>query len=156
VECLAARISGCNEGIRGSTGFLIISRAEQNPVRRSSLFRSHFISLIDVWMRLRLGNGAQARPRSDRQMAFEVEIKFRTEDQTDLAARLTALGARKGYEIEQEDLYLAHPARDFGASREAMRLRSAGQSNWLTYKGPRHEGPTKTRTEIEIAYAEGA
>jgi adenylate cyclase class 2 len=89
-------------------------------------------------------------------MAFEVEIKFRTEDHADLARRLTSLGGKPGPLVEQEDAYLSHPARDFAESGEALRLRREGAANRLTYKGPRHGGPTKTREEIEIGCEEGA
>ena len=39
---------------------------------------------------------------------------------------------------------------------QALRLRREGTSNRVTYKGPRQGGPTKTREEIEIAFAQGA
>jgi adenylate cyclase class 2 len=88
-------------------------------------------------------------------MSFEIEIKFRSDGHAELEPRLVALGGRAEPAVEQEDLYLRHPARDFAVTGEALRLRREGQSNRLTYKGPRHEGPTKTRQEIEIAFAEG-
>ncbi len=37
-----------------------------------------------------------------------------------------------------------------------MRLRRIGDENRITYKGPRRQGPTKTRTEIELPLAPGA
>jgi adenylate cyclase class 2 len=89
-------------------------------------------------------------------MAFEVEIKFRTDDHEGLARRLASMGAEPGPAVEQEDAYLSHPSRDFAASGEALRLRREGDENRLTYKGPRHGGPTKTREEVEVAFAEGA
>src|SRR5262249_22422456 len=88
-------------------------------------------------------------------MSFEVEIKFRTDGHGDLAAQLERLGAAPAPAIEQEDTYLSHPARDFAQSGEALRLRREGNSHRITYKGPRHGGPTKTRQEIEIDFAEG-
>jgi adenylate cyclase class 2 len=88
-------------------------------------------------------------------MAFEIEIKFRTDGHADVAQRVAGLGARPEPPFEQEDLYLAHPARDFAVTNEALRVRREGGSNRITYKGPRHEGPTKTREEIEITLSEG-
>jgi adenylate cyclase class 2 len=85
-------------------------------------------------------------------MSFEVEIKFRNVDHTDLAARLEGRGARAGVAIDQEDLYLGHPARDFARSGEVLRLRREGARHKITYKGSRQGGPTKTREEIEIDY----
>jgi adenylate cyclase class 2 len=90
-------------------------------------------------------------------MGFEVEMKFRTsESHAELAQRLAAMGAAAGPVQDQEDIYLSHPARDFAQTGEALRVRREGSLNRLTYKGPRHAGPTKTREEIEIAFAAGA
>ena len=90
-------------------------------------------------------------------MSFEVEIKFRIEDaHFELARRLTALGGVSTPSRDQEDVYLNHPARDFAQSGEALRVRREGAENRLTYKGPRQAGPTKTREEVEIAFATGA
>ena len=88
-------------------------------------------------------------------MSFEVEVKYRSTDQDELARRLVALGAVPGPEFVQEDAYLNHPARDFAQTNEALRLRSVGESNRITYKGPRLGGPTKTREEIELPLGEG-
>jgi adenylate cyclase class 2 len=90
-------------------------------------------------------------------MGYEVEMKFRTGSMhASLAQRLVALGGVADPAEDQEDIYLSHPARDFGQTGEAFRIRREGLSNWLTYKGPRHVGPTKTREELEIAFAAGA
>jgi adenylate cyclase class 2 len=88
-------------------------------------------------------------------MGYEVEIKFRVTNHEDVTARLRALGAREGPEHVQADAYLAHPARDFAQTGEAFRIRSDGSCVALTYKGPKHAGPTKTREEIEIPLAGG-
>jgi adenylate cyclase class 2 len=88
-------------------------------------------------------------------MGYEVEIKFRCPDHAALAARLEALGATPGPEIEQADAYLSHPSRDFAATNEALRIRREGDLNRVTYKGPKHPGPTKTREEIEIPFQGG-
>ncbi len=90
-------------------------------------------------------------------MSFEVEIKFRTDaaGHAELVRRLSGLGAESAPACEQEDNYLSHPTRDFGATGEALRLRREGEANYVTYKGPRQPGPTKTREEIEVAFAAG-
>ncbi|MEZ6064251.1 MAG: class IV adenylate cyclase [Planctomycetaceae bacterium] len=54
------------------------------------------------------------------------------------------------------DLYLAHPSRDFARTDEAFRIRTVGESNCLTYKGPRIDTVSKTRREIELALPSGA
>jgi adenylate cyclase class 2 len=89
-------------------------------------------------------------------MSYEVELKYRAGHHADLAARLEALGGVRGKDAFQEDVYLNHPARDFAQTGEALRLRRIGDENRITYKGPRWSGPTKTRQEIEIAFARGA
>jgi adenylate cyclase class 2 len=54
-----------------------------------------------------------------------------------------------------EDVYLAHPARDFAVTGEAFRVRRGGDENLITYKGPKLAGPAKTREEIEIGFERG-
>ena len=89
-------------------------------------------------------------------MGYEVEVKYRSVDHGLLEQRLTALGAVRTVASAQVDVYLNHPARDFATTNEAFRLRSIDQENRITYKGPRRPGPTKTREEIEIRFADGA
>lgn len=88
-------------------------------------------------------------------MSYEVEVKYRSVDHDHLARSLVDLGAVPGAALDQQDLYLNHPARDFAATHEAFRIRRLGNENRITYKGPRHAGPTKTRREIEIAFETG-
>src|SRR5512135_2367010 len=88
-------------------------------------------------------------------MSFEVEVKYRLVDHDHLVQRLAQMGAVAGEVVDQEDIYLSHPSRDFAQTNEAFRIRRLGAENRITYKGPRHSGPTKTREEIEIPFAEG-
>ncbi|MGE5755954.1 MAG: class IV adenylate cyclase [Planctomycetaceae bacterium] len=88
-------------------------------------------------------------------MSYEVEVKYRTTDHAALGERLIALGAVPGPEVVHEDTYLSHPARDFAQTNEALRLRRVGDANRITYKGPRRDGPTKTREEIEVPFGDG-
>ncbi|MDR3634154.1 MAG: class IV adenylate cyclase [Isosphaeraceae bacterium] len=83
-------------------------------------------------------------------MGYEVELKFRAVEHAELAKRLAELGASAEPPVAQEDLYLAHPCRDFAQTNEAFRIRRVGHDNFVTYKGPKHPGATKTREEIEI------
>ena len=48
-------------------------------------------------------------------MGYEVELKYRLADHGELERRLIELGAERGPEISQEDIYLSHPSRDFAA-----------------------------------------
>lgn len=52
--------------------------------------------------------------------------------------------------VEQVDTYLAHPARDFASTDEALRLRRAGARTELTYKGPKLDRETKARREVTV------
>jgi adenylate cyclase class 2 len=88
-------------------------------------------------------------------MSFEVEVKYRAADHDRLVRRLDELGAEARGGVEQEDTYLNHPSRDFAVTNEAFRIRRIGDGNRITYKGPKHAGPTKTREEIEIPFAAG-
>jgi adenylate cyclase, class 2 len=88
-------------------------------------------------------------------MGYEVEVKYRSVDHDQLRSRLEALNAAADSTVVQEDIYLSHPSRDFALTNEALRLRRIGTENRITYKGPRRSGPTKTREEIEIPFAEG-
>jgi adenylate cyclase class 2 len=57
-------------------------------------------------------------------------------------------------EVESDHYYNA-PDRDFRKTDEAFRLRRVGSGSRITYKGPKHPGPTKTRTEIEVPLRDG-
>jgi adenylate cyclase class 2 len=81
---------------------------------------------------------------------IEVEVKVPCYDLDELKERLMKRGARAIDEVTQEDVYLAHPCRDFSKSDEALRIRRSGEEWKLTYKGPKLDGETKTREELEI------
>ncbi|MDZ4684492.1 MAG: class IV adenylate cyclase [Planctomycetaceae bacterium] len=86
---------------------------------------------------------------------FEVELKFRITEPDRLRSKLDELGATWGEPVPQRDRYFAHPSRDFAVTDEALRLRTVGDANVLTYKGPEIDTLTKTRREIEVPIADG-
>jgi len=88
-------------------------------------------------------------------MGYEVEIKFRVANQADLQRRLLDRGSSPEASVEHRDHYLAHPSRDFAQTGEAFRIRGEGALNRITYKGAKLGGPTKTREEIEVEFAQG-
>ncbi len=88
-------------------------------------------------------------------MQYEVELKFPLTNPDDVLARLDSLGAVAVSPVEQVDRYFNHPARDFRETDEAFRIRSVGEANCVTYKGPRVDSATKTRREIEVSFADG-
>jgi adenylate cyclase class 2 len=84
---------------------------------------------------------------------YEVELKFPLNDAESVKRQLAALGAEPQAPQQQTDLYFNHPARDFGQTDEALRVRSMGDRHLVTYKGPIVDSQTKTRREIEIPLA---
>jgi adenylate cyclase class 2 len=88
-------------------------------------------------------------------MPLEVEQKFVVADRGDLERRLQALAPGATHAQHQVDSYFAHPSRDFARTDEALRLRSVGESNYITYKGPKLDTSTKTRREIELELPAG-
>ena len=89
-------------------------------------------------------------------MPLEVEQKFAVADRGALERRLAELSPSPGPAEFQVDSYFAHPSRDFARTDEALRLRTVGESNYITYKGPKLDTTTKTRREIELELPEGA
>lgn len=88
-------------------------------------------------------------------MHWEVEQKFRVTDVKAIRSQLDALGVQWHEPIHQIDHYFNHPARDFGHTDEALRLRHVGEQNFITYKGPKFDAATKTRRELELPLPSG-
>ncbi|MBN1908479.1 MAG: class IV adenylate cyclase [Pirellulales bacterium] len=93
-------------------------------------------------------------------MKYEVEQKFPVPDLADIETALAGLGVEiLGVKIEV-DRYFNHPARDFGETDEAFRLRrtetgSGEPTNRITYKGPKVDQTTKTRKELDLPLPDG-
>ncbi len=81
---------------------------------------------------------------------LEIELKARLRDPARFKAALLRAGAKHIEDVAQEDIYFAHPARNFAVTDEALRLRRQGSKISLTYKGPKLEAITKTREEFNI------
>lgn len=88
-------------------------------------------------------------------MLYEVEQKYPLEEFDTIFERLEEFGASFGPPLEQVDRYFSHPARDFSSTDEALRIRSVGEENRVTYKGPKIDQTTKTRREIELPLPSG-
>jgi adenylate cyclase class 2 len=86
---------------------------------------------------------------------LEVEIKFPVDNLAELENRLVERGAKFKSRQQESDYYHNAPHRDFAKTDEALRVRSAGDSNYITYKGPKRDSDTKTRKEIEIPLGAG-
>ena len=91
---------------------------------------------------------------------FEVEIKFRVENVSELERKLQQIGGTAFSEpVMESDSFFLHPSRNFVETDECLRLRNrilpVGTSEHsLTYKGPKIDTSTKTRKEIEIPITE--
>jgi adenylate cyclase, class 2 len=81
---------------------------------------------------------------------LEVEAKYRLTDREAVEARLREWAATIVADHAEADHYLNAPDRDFARTDEALRLRRIGDRTFLTYKGPRHDPKSKTRTEVEV------
>src|SRR5262245_7404500 len=88
-------------------------------------------------------------------MHYEIEQKYRCDDLDAVREDALSRGAIAGEVVEQADRYYQHPARDFGETDEAFRLRSVGDRSFLTYKGPKIDAETKSRIEEEVRLAPG-
>jgi adenylate cyclase class 2 len=86
---------------------------------------------------------------------LEIEMKFPVPCFTDVEERLRKLGVREVSVIQEADHYYNAPDRDFARTDEALRLRRIGTANFVTYKGPKRDPQTKTRTEVEVPLAGG-
>ena len=96
-------------------------------------------------------NGNEGDPSRRRE---EVEVKLPCEDLDRARGRLRDLGADvlKPLHFESNDLY-DDPEGGLAASGRALRLRRAGDTALLTYKGPaRFAGGVKTREERETGF----
>jgi adenylate cyclase class 2 len=86
---------------------------------------------------------------------LEIEMKFPVSDFGPIESHLAELGAAADARRTDVDHYFNAPDRDFARTDEALRLRRIGPANYVTYKGPKRDAQTKTRTEIEVALAQG-
>ena len=87
---------------------------------------------------------------------LEIELKFAVADFDAIVHWLRQWGARAGAPLNEADHYFNAPDRDFAKTDEAFRLRRIGDTNRITYKGPKQGGPAKTRTEVELAIESGS
>ena len=87
---------------------------------------------------------------------LEVEMKYAEADFRAVRAGLALWKARPQRSRRETDRYFNAPDRDFARTDEALRLRQAGRLNILTYKGPKLDALSKTRSEIEAPLAEGS
>jgi adenylate cyclase class 2 len=81
---------------------------------------------------------------------IEIEVKVKA-DLKGVEERLIEEGADFVNEERQIDTYYNAPDKDFAETDEALRLRSVGRKNMLTYKGPRFNTASKSRKEVTLS-----
>ena len=92
----------------------------------------------------------------------EAEIKAKLQNRAETEERLRAEGFLPEEDLYEEDLYFNGSDRDFHITDEALRLRvitdrkDGRSSSVLTYKGPKIDGRSQTRTEHETIVSDGA
>jgi len=86
---------------------------------------------------------------------LEVEMKFAVGDFAAIEAAVAARNIAIGPPRRDADHYFNAPDRDFARTDEAFRVRTTGEKNVVTYKGPKLDQTTKTRLEIEVPIANG-
>ena len=83
----------------------------------------------------------------------EVEIKYCLPSDNTFERQLLSFEATFVVERQECDQYFNAPDRDFRQTDEALRIRQVLDNVTLTYKGPKRDPLTKTRTEIEVDLA---
>jgi adenylate cyclase class 2 len=82
---------------------------------------------------------------------IEIESKYRSPGNDKIEKALVKMGAKKTAEETMEDVYFAHPGKDFGKTDEALRVRKKPDGAELSYKGPRMNiERAKAREEINL------
>lgn len=88
---------------------------------------------------------------------LEVEVKIKQPEHIDIPKYAADNGFEAGQLLWERDTYLNSPWRDFKESDEAFRVRrrenkTTGElSQVVTYKGPKLDTTSNTRTEMEVA-----
>lgn len=88
---------------------------------------------------------------------MDLELELKAPAHLDrVEARLRELGASLINVVDEVDIYLQHPCRDFASTDEALRLRRRGELATLTYKGPKlnRDRRVKARSEVEITVSD--
>ncbi len=87
---------------------------------------------------------------------LEVEVKYAVADFAPLEQALARAGVAFAAPRHEADHYFNAPDRDFARTDEALRVRTVGPKNYVTYKGPKRDQATKTRLELEVTLPDGA
>jgi adenylate cyclase class 2 len=94
-------------------------------------------------------------PGTEGPTVLEIELKCPVTNFDSVCRHLEAWGSSAAETLDETDHYFNAPDRDFARTDEALRVRCIGAANYATYKGPKRDAYTKTRTEIEVGLAPG-
>jgi adenylate cyclase, class 2 len=86
---------------------------------------------------------------------LEIELKYPVTDFATVEHVLRQCQATRETTHTGVDSYFNAPDRDFAQTDEALRVRSIGPVNFVTYKGPKTDPLSKTRQEIEVRLSDG-
>ena len=81
---------------------------------------------------------------------MEVEVKAPCPDPDGFRRKVMEMEGVFQGRYHQDDVYYAHPSRDFALSDEALRIRSQKGVVQMHYKGPKVDRITKTREELGL------
>ena len=88
-------------------------------------------------------------------MREELEVKIRVDDPVRVVSAIERMGGRLTSSTVEEDLYFAHPCRNFASTDEALRLRRSDGGAELTYKGPRAMDDRGAKSRVEVTVSVG-
>ena len=85
---------------------------------------------------------------------IEVEIKAKIDDKNEAFKKINEIGGVYSHSEKHHDIYFNGDNTDFRKTDEALRIRQIPDRDdfkkILTYKGPKLNGETKTRKEVEV------
>ena len=81
---------------------------------------------------------------------IEVEMKAKIDDSAKVTSKLLEHRCVYVDTRIQRDTYYNRNDRDFAITDEALRIRENGEKSVITYKGPKIDNRSKSRTEIEL------
>jgi adenylate cyclase class 2 len=95
-------------------------------------------------------------------MPTEIEAKMRVLDFSPTRVRLKELRATRQSRVIETNIIFDNADHSFSAAAQGLRVRQVRDpdtgnqlSSTLTYKGPPHPGPLKSREEIELKISDG-
>src|SRR5438045_2167346 len=92
-------------------------------------------------------------------MGIEIEAKMKVDDLSQVRSRIIAVGGTLVGEVLEQNVFFDTLDRKLLSSDKGLRIRknhnvsTCEDSVIMTFKGPKHEGPLKSRDEYEVEVA---